>query len=508
VTSRSSQAALGDSGFKAALTGKLLPVAAARISPALSFLILIAWVALIRWPFRHYGNPDDGFFTEVALLWRQGVVPYVGVFDLKPPGFFAALALSQSIFGAGPAALHAIGVASDALTAALLFHLARRHGAVGVGVFSALLFPLLPQIVVRNDGYDFLIALTTLAMFLALSGLAPMRKAALAGLCIGGACIVKQTAAFEAVALFAILARDVEARGRHLQTMLAFAIAAAAAPLACVAYFASRGALGAMLTDVVSLALRRPGAASDGVSLLDGVGRLVKYSSDIGPVLAVATATALAQCRVAAPPAPIRALSLWFAFALLGVLAQHALLSCYLAPLLAPAVLLCGFGVAAVWPKDSTLARWAGVGAIGLAAVEVLVGFRLGGTRERVDLGSVDQVAVAIRAAGARAEDRLFVVNAVPDAVWIYSAAGVRPASPYLIQSQLLSNFPAVGPARIAEAMATRPRFVVVSAIPFRYGAEVAGARDIAEAALRQDYRRLARIGSGAEGYDLYEIAR
>src|SRR5271154_2289336 len=182
--------------------------AATRISPPLAFVVLVAWTALIRWPFAHYSNPDEGFFTEVAWLWRQGVPPYVGAFDLKPPGFFAALALSQSILGAGPVALHAIGVASDALTATLLFHLARRFGATGVGVFAALLFPLLPQIVVRNDCYDLLIALTTLAMAFALSALAPMRKAALAGLAIGAACMVKQTAVFEAAALLVIVASD------------------------------------------------------------------------------------------------------------------------------------------------------------------------------------------------------------------------------------------------------------------------------------------------------------
>lgn len=481
-------------------------VNASTFGPGLmSFAIILAWTILIRWPFQHYGDPDEGFFTEVALLWRQGVVPYVGAFDVKPPGFFAVLAFSQLIFGAGPAALHAIGIASDALTASLMFHLARRYGAPGVGVYAAVLFPLLPQVVVRNDCYSLLMALTTLAMFFALSGLAMSKKAVFAGLAIGAAGMVKQTAAFEAAALLVILLNDAEANGRRLRVAVRFAIAALAAPLVFIAYFAAHDALDVMLTDVVSVAMRRPDAHSDSVSLLAGFGRFLDFSKDVGPVLLIATATALSQCWTRMRRAPISALGLWFALALVGVFAQHALLSCYLAPLLAPALLLSGFGVAGVTPATSTASRAARLGVFVLAAIEVAISWRLGGTREHVDNSSIEQVAAAIHAAGPRNEDRLFVVNSVPNGLWIYAAAGLRPATPFLIPSQSQCDFPYVGPSRIVEALATRPRFVVTSAKDIRYGCEVEGAHEIAAAALRRDYRRRARIGVGVDAYDLYE---
>ena len=71
----------------------------ARLGAIVVLASTLAWTALVRLPLIRHSGADDAFYTEVALLWRQGVLPYVGAFDIKPPGVFAVLALTQSILG-------------------------------------------------------------------------------------------------------------------------------------------------------------------------------------------------------------------------------------------------------------------------------------------------------------------------------------------------------------------------------------------------------------------------
>jgi hypothetical protein len=165
------------------------------LSALVVFALALAWTVLARLPLLQHTGADDAFYTEVALLWRQGVLPYVGAFDVKPPGIFAVVALTQSILGPGLAALNTISIASDALTAALLMTLAARYGEPVVGVFAAALYPILSEVIVFDPAYSLLAAMTALAMFATVSPRPLIVRSALAGLIIGAACAVKHTAA-------------------------------------------------------------------------------------------------------------------------------------------------------------------------------------------------------------------------------------------------------------------------------------------------------------------------
>src|SRR5271168_3176331 len=141
----------------------------------LVFLAVVAWTALVHLPFYGLDGPDDAFYVEAAHLWTKRAPPYVGAFDVKAPGFFAVLAAAQLVFGASLATLRGV--------------------------------PILFEIY-GDAAYAVLCAFTALAFLAALSDLPPMKKAVLAGLAIGAACSVKQTAALEALVLMAILARE------------------------------------------------------------------------------------------------------------------------------------------------------------------------------------------------------------------------------------------------------------------------------------------------------------
>jgi 4-amino-4-deoxy-L-arabinose transferase-like glycosyltransferase len=183
----------------------------ATIAASAVFAALLAWTFALRSPFLSVEGSDDAFFVAVANLWTHGVLPYAGAFDVKPPGFFAILAAAQTVLGVSLRSLAAVTIVFDAVTATALFHLGARMGSRGIGVFAALLYPLLSLVVTNNAPYAPLAAFTTLAFLAALCGLPILGRAALAGLLIGVAATIKQTAAFEALALLVILLRTPDA---------------------------------------------------------------------------------------------------------------------------------------------------------------------------------------------------------------------------------------------------------------------------------------------------------
>lgn len=313
------------------------------------FGALLVWTFALRSPFLSVEGSDDAFFVAVANLWTRGVLPYVGAFDVKPPGYFAILAGAQSLLGPSLTTLKIVTIGFDAVTATALYCLGARMGSRAIGVFAALLYPLLSQCVTNNAPYAPLAAFTTLAFLAALSSRPLLGRALLSGLALGAALAIKQTAAFEGLALFAIILRAPDPAGLRLKAGAAFVAAAAAAPLAFLVYFALNGAAGPMLGDVVLGALRRPGSAVEGVTLLEGF--LRSFTLLMRPIAPMAIFAGFALLRRPAigaefPRASLAPLGLWAAAALVSVWAQRALFMAYMGPLLAPLLLLAGAAVA------------------------------------------------------------------------------------------------------------------------------------------------------------------
>ena len=69
----------------------------AYVAPAwLIGLALALWVVLLRAPFLGAELTDDAFYIRVGDLWRHGHLPYVAIFDVKPPGYFLLARLSEA----------------------------------------------------------------------------------------------------------------------------------------------------------------------------------------------------------------------------------------------------------------------------------------------------------------------------------------------------------------------------------------------------------------------------
>ena len=469
------------------------PLARRRIeSPVAAALAVygaaLAWTVVVRLPLWRMDGLDDAFYVEVAHLWTRGVLPYVGAFDVKPPGFFAILAGAEALLGPSLDALRAVAVAFDALAAAAMFFLGRRFGGARLGLFAAILYPILSELVTSNDAYCPLAALTILAFLAALSPLSLMKRAALAGLLIGAAGAVKQTAGFEAVALLFVVVGAPDGAGRRGRAALAFALAASVAPLGFLLYFAWHGAAQALIDDALLGALGRPASASEGLSFVDGVGRAFVLQKSVVAIFGLSVLALIRRraLRSALPLAPLGALEAWFALASLSILAQRAIAITYLGPTLAPGLLLAGLCITKAAPELDPIPAAMRLVALGLASLAT----------------ALAAGAAAIRASGPTLGDRLYVVNR---GAWLYGALEMPPPTKYFYPGHTLCDFQENGPGLLQEVLATEPRYLVVADRRIHYVCERKDRWRLVDAALKRSYRRIAHAAGEADFYDVYE---
>jgi len=468
------------------------------------FVVASAWTGLVRLPLFRLDCLDDAGYVGLAHFWLRGLLPYARIFDFKPPGLFALVALAQIALGPTLESLRAVSIASDAVAATALFFLARRFGHPAVGLFAAILYPVLSEIAVGNDAYCPLAALTILAFLAALSPLSPLRGAVLAGLAIGAAATVKQTAGFEAVALLTILTLAPDAGRGRARAALAFALAAMVAPLGFLVYFAWHGAAGALIADTVVGALARPASASEGLSFVGGLLRFLPLQKGLLPltglcVLALARRRALAA---AAPRFPLGAVWAWFAAASVSVIVQRSFAQSYLGPMLAPALLLAGFCTAQAMPELARIPQWARLGALALLSLAAAIAAPGVDFVRRQDVPALAAAARAIEASGPAPEDRLYAVNR---GAWLNSMVDLAPPTEYFFPFQTLCAFPGAGANGVAQILAARPRYVVIADRRLKYACELPESWRLIDQALAESYRRLARAQGDFDAYDVYE---
>ena len=465
----------------------------------------LAWTLLVRLPLWRMDGLDDAFYVEVAHLWARGVLPYVGAFDVKPPGFFALVAAAQTLLGPSLDLLRAVAVAFDAVTASALFFLGRRFGSASLGLFAAILYPVLSELVTSNDAYCPLAALTTLAFLAALSPLSLVKRAALAGLLVGAAGTVKQTAGFEAVALLLILVGAPDGAGRRGGAALAFALAAAIAPLGFLVYFVSHGAAQALIDDAVLGAFSRPASASEGLTFVDGVGRFFLLQKSVVAIFGLACLALLRRRTLAKalPDAPLGALEAWFVFATLSILAQRSIAITYVGPTLAPGLLLAGLCLTRATPELGRVPAAMRLGALALATVATSLAIPGNDLSVRQETEALAVAAAAIRASGPTSQDRLYVVNR---GAWLYGAVELPPPTKYFYPGHTLCDFfQEKGPGLLQEILATEPRYLVVADRRLHYVCERKDRWRIVDAVLERSYRRIAHATGDADFYDVYE---
>ncbi len=475
--------------------------------------LLLAWTLIVRLPFLHVIHDDEAFYSVVATRWLHGELPYAASFDIKAPGLFALFAAVQALFGASLYVIKGLEIAFTAAGAFGVYRLLARHMPGRAAVWAGALYPVYSLVLLGVSSPCQIVqaALTIWAFALILDSLAtrPWRPAVMAGLMIGLAITVKQTAAFEALALLAILLW----KRREAWPIAAFIVAAAAPALLFAACFAAVGHLQDAWAAVVTLAgLRSQANMSQAPAAwyLDALARLGHYPALIKPLLAVTCGAALALLRRnklnAAFALPIVDLTLvWYAGAVAGMLVVRSPEAWYAAPLIAPSLILFAAVLChGIDFKPRVRPLWT-AGFVLLAAIQPLavaapslIGH---GYLGPPDWRGNQLAARALTNAGLRPDDNLLVLSR---GQYVYLLTGALPRARYFNAMHLLCRFPTPDADPLAAAFATRPKFVVMSddrlALSCAEGRQLLRIRDI----LATDYTRIATVTGAWDHFDLY----
>ncbi len=466
---------------------------------------LVCCAVLARLPFVHNVGVDESYYLVVGRQWLDGTPPYAGAFDVKPPLLFALMAGGEALFGPALYAAKALAMAAVAATACGLYLFGRRFMGQLSGLAAAL-FYIAASVTLGGtfSPAELLMApFTAFGMLLglgaALSGGRRLRLFFAAGLLLGAAACVKQTALFDALALVVYLCA-VLGPGRGLKAIFWLGAGLCAVPAGFAAYFFAQGHLDALLADAVLAAIGRGGAAY--VSWSDAAERfLIDVLLALPLVIMAGAAFARRSAFHGAPAYPaLRFLMLWAAAALAGVFAARAMLVIYFLPVLPPLCLASGFYLqkALAGLPGRTRFGFALPAAVAAAGVYFLIGAAPLIFAGRENLASAEAATAAMRSAGLAKSDRILVADR--DLI-VYLASGSNPPGRVFHPLQLLCGFAAqrAGEA-LADSLESRPAFIVVAEPFHARGCEEPGRRSLVEETLQRDYCALGRFGNALTG--------
>lgn len=493
----------------------------------LPFVLLLAWTAAVRLPFYFQTDKDEFFFSVIASEWLRGGLPYVATFDIKPPGIFFLYAVAQGLFGATQLVIKLMEVLAVALAGWALYRLVLADGTRRVALWAAILFPVYS---LSLDGtiavsmvlqLPFVIAAFAAALAAVHEGSGMRRRlvmALLAGLAMGGAGMIRQTAIFEATAVFLVLCLW---GGRAFAWRLAalFVVGAAIPVAAFALYFLAEGHFVEMFRDVVHLAMLRTAPdvlasyGPDAAYYFTFFGSIDNVLSPSAPLLFLWAGGIFAVLRrdgirLAFPSRLMAASTLWLGAALAGVFASRGLCTYYLLALVPPLLIIAGAFYCHGLDMPAAHRTRAFTATVLLAAACMAfidrrdlfapTAFLAG------DHDAVKAVSAKLVALGLAPEDRLLVFNRGLDA---YIDTGAMPATPYFHPTQLLGVFHTPVADALDTALAGNARFVVYADPAIRHITEVAARHGQIAAYLAAHYREVARIDGAKDSFTIYEFA-
>jgi len=432
------------------------PATPSRKRVIVALVAIVAVTCLARVPTARVPlDQDCAVYTCVAQRWAAGEVPYRDVWDHKPPFIFLiyrVLFAVMSPSGAGVnAALRVTSAAVDALTAVLLFFLAKRLLGYWEGLAAGLLcglFTALPGIQYEALQPERLVVLCVTGGFLGAAAYADSRRyllAALSGLLFGLALAMKPIAAPAGVVVWAWLTWDAwrgeggKALKRIVLHSVLLAVGAVLPWLLFMGYFALKGAFGDFWFCTYSYNALYASAQRKG-SLVGDVVRLVRtkmFEHCFWWALAAAgVVVALAQRKLRR--GGLLALG-WLVAAFVGVLLPGQFAYYYYVPTGAPLALAAAVAIVALWrlarsPRPAALrVAVVGAGCVVLVGCLGLCWLRQKGHIERqADPGDTNAVVAEVAtylAQHTKPDDRLYVWGSRPQLYVLSERVG---ACPYL----------------------------------------------------------------------------
>jgi hypothetical protein len=387
------------------------------------------------------GAYDARLFAYIGARWRGGAVPYLDVWDSKPPGIFAVMALAGASNAAripGLVAVEAVFLAAGAL---VLHALVERLGARSWGAFCTACFILLGALNVYSGGggltEPFTVAPALAAMYCWTRGEEDGRSRwyVLAGASAGIGSLFKLPGIAPFLAISAMTALEVAALMRRpagrLRAWLLVAAGVTIPWVATAAYFARHGVAGEFLyASLVHPFIYGATNLSAVEGLLQAGTTVYKLLVPLLPVLAVAAAgLTTAVVRAARRPdevdrsvepmtRDVLLVALWLAADLCGALAGGRFSSNYFAACAGSACVALAVALQALFRRTRERgARIALVAAIGAPLLITAVNDVVGAYTFRNYVSDEDDAALRAGAwleKHADSADTLFVWEWVP----------------------------------------------------------------------------------------------
>ena len=521
--------ALTNFGFARGAPQSAGPAAAwpGRLAAAiLPFVLILAWSAAVRLAFYGVAGDDEFFFSVIAREWLHGGLPYITAFDVKPPGIFFLYAVAQALFGASYATIKGLQVVAVAAGAAGLFVMLRPFGTGRrLAWWSAALYPVYTLALGGLFSVNMILQLpfivAAFAAVVAATGEdAALRRrlagAFLAGLAIGSAGMIKQTAIFEAAAAFLMLA-VYGGREARLKMLALFVVGAALPALAFSAYYLAMGHFRALFDAVVVLALHRTGPDLAAVYGPDLAGYLTLPGALLNGILTALVVIflwggavfTLIRRKLITASVPARVLVIaasWLAFSFAGAVYGRMLYAYYLLGIVPPLVILAGafFCHGLRLPPSRQVAAIALSAVVGMATLAYTqYGDLFRRTPFATDRVLVAKAADVLRHLGMTPADRLLVFNREQA---LYTATQALPPEPYFHPTHLLSDFPTPVPDALGTALGSHPRFIAVADVHRARITTLPARLDRGLAYLAAHYRVAAVVHGAWDSFTIYEF--
>jgi hypothetical protein len=431
---------------------------------------------------------DESLYFLMAEQWRSGHLPYTTIWDNKPLGIYAIFAVFQDLFGDRIAAMRIAGIVFVSVAAFAVV----RIGWLVTGAWKAALAGGAVFIVasLSNDGLAdntelFMVTFTSLAVLTALSagasrdGGTSLGRAALAGVLMGAAFMVKYVAVLEDPAILLLLLWRLRF-ARAPAVILAALGGAALAPAAAMGLYWHSGLLALWWQDSVASNFRRAAktVSPSALSYIWHVELLRWGPLYLGGAVMLAAAVPVAIRAVRArqlgdDQANHLFLALWLLGGCAGVAAAKSFFDHYFLQVLPVFCVTAGWllhrpPVAATWQRPwilllalLSLPVLAAVNAEAAALRPVL----------RLDRGGLSLVPDSERRIAAALAPQL---AAAPGAIAyvfdgqpiIYALLHQAPPTRYVLPSVLTTDFLAGvagvdAPAEVARILSTRPLFII-----------------------------------------------
>ncbi len=478
--------------------------------------LLLAWTCVCRLPFAALGDEDEFFFAVVGQRWLHGLLPYAASFDIKPPGLFAIFAIAEAICGASLATIKAVEIAFTAFGAWALYGLMDRNVSRPAAIAAAAAFPVYSLVLSGVSAANMLVQLPFFILafdgaLIAARDPKRMWPVFWAGLSLGGAGMVKQTAIFEAAVVFALLLIYTP-RARWIAMTAVLGLGAALPAVAFCLYFLANGHFADLFDAVIRSAVARTspdvmaGYKAEYGFFVTPLGALLNAFLLSTPLIVLwfGTGVAVFNRTTINQPKLLVAAGLWTAAALAEVVYGRMLCTYYLLSLVPPLLVLAATGIChgLSLPPQRRILIMATIGAAALVMPLVIDRANLFSTKGLLtDYAATQEIGRRLRAAGVTSSDRLLVLNRGYD---IYLESGAAPPTRYIHSTHTMTAFHTPSPDALGENLNARPDYIVVADPSVRALDESPARYARALAFIAQNYSLMDRVQGRFDSFQIY----